>query len=82
MDLGLVISNDGYKFREREIASLSHYFPRLPSADQGQHHIASDDGLPHDIIGRVQLVWLKAPRFCLEIPKRFAQSCQGSRQTC
>ena len=56
MDLGLVISNDGYKFREREIASLSHYFPRLPSADQGQHHIASDDGLPHDIIGRVQLV--------------------------
>ena len=56
MDLGLVISNDGYKFREREIA-FSHYFPRLPSADQTSTiYMASDDGLPHDIIGRVQLV--------------------------
>ena len=55
MDLGLVISNDGYKFREREIA-FPHYFPRLPSADQTSTMCASDDGLPHDLIGRMQLV--------------------------
>ena len=66
MDLGLVISNDGYKFREREIA-FPHYFPRLPSADQTSTiHMASDDGLPHDIIGRMQLVRLyDKSRFCL-----------------